>query len=312
MLTSARITLKQHRFEIGAAALIALVVGASAWLVTYRLNAIALPPGCLNGWLHGAAGLTSDCVRAASTWASIDDNEATKIFAAMQVVPFAVGLIGGVPLVARELETGTAQTAWFLWGSRLRWLTRQLLPVLVILGLATAVAGVAMSALETTQVNNTLVDHLTLQGPIVVARALAGLGLGVLLGAVLGRTMPAFVVGILVCVILAAAAVPLRIDWLDAHKEVLGDIQSSGYSFGILWRSPDGALVGYDDAVSFVPQGIEDPDTWLFDHRWTLVQLGVTDETTRSWTPYEVGLFSAIGLAAVAAAGVAVDRRRPT
>lgn len=40
----------------------------------------------------------------------------------------------GVPIVARELEARTAQTAWSLSGSRLRWLLRQMAPILILLG----------------------------------------------------------------------------------------------------------------------------------------------------------------------------------
>ena len=45
---------------------------------------------------------------------------------------FAAGLFLGVPVVARELERGTARLAWSLAPSRMRWYLARLLPLLVL------------------------------------------------------------------------------------------------------------------------------------------------------------------------------------
>lgn len=312
MLSSIRLPLKQHRFEVGAAALAALLVGVSALVVAYRLNSVEMPAGCFDAWLHGAAESIAGCVGPTQVWASINENEAGKVFAAMAILPFAVGLLGGVPLVARELESRTAQTAWFLWGSRLRWLARQLLPVIVLLGALTTFAAFAMEPLEATQ-RGTSVTHIGLHGPIVIAGAFAALGIGLLVGAVVGRTLPAFIVGVLLCFVVTLPAVELRLGWLDERKTVIGPMQASGYSFGLLMRAPDGALITLDDAFSRVPPGEEENlDQWLSDHGYEFVQLGVTDETIRAWTPYEVAGLGLVGLAAIAATSLVVSRRRPT
>jgi hypothetical protein len=312
MLSSVRLPLKQHRFEVGAAALAALLVGVSALVVAYRLNAVEMPAGCFDAWLRGAAESIAGCVDPTRVWASINENEAGKVFAAMTILPFAVGLLGGVPLVARELEARTAQTAWFLWGSRLRWLARQLLPVIVLLGAVIAFAAFAMEPLEATQ-RGTSVTHIALHGPIVIAWAFASLGIGLLVGAVLGRTLPAFIVGVVLCFVVAVAAVEVRLGWLDDHKTVIGPIQGSGYSFGILVRAPDGALLSFDEAYSRVPPGQGDySDQWLIDNGYEYVQLGVTTETLMAWTPYEVAGLGLVGVAAIAATGLVVSRRRPT
>lgn len=313
MLSSVRLPLKQHRFELGAAALAALVLGFSALVVAYRLNTIEMPAGCFDAWIQDrGAPRAADCALAIQTWVSINENEAGMVFLAMAILPFVVGLLGGVPLVARELESRTAQTAWFLWGSRLRWLARQLLPVIVLLGAVTTFAAFAVEPLEATQVRSA-VEHQTLHGPIVIARAFAALGIGLLVGALLGRTLPASIVGVLLCVVIAIAAVEPRIAWLDDRKTVIGPIQASGYSFGFLMRAPDRALITLDEAFSRVPPGEEEnQDQWLFDHGYEYVQLGVTDETVMAWTPYEVVGFSLVGLATIASTGLVVNRRRPT
>jgi hypothetical protein len=322
MLSSARITLKQYRFEVGAAALAAVLLGFAALIVTYRLSSIAMPAGCFEAWLAGPGGnFSPECESATDLWSSINANEANFVFGAMLILPFLVGLIGGIPIVARELEAGTAQTAWSVTPSRMRWLIRQLAPVLALLGVTTVFAAAAGSVLESTQTWSA-VEHLTLQGPIVVGRALAAFGIGLLLGAVVGRTLPAFLVGMVLCAALAWAADPPRISWLDARK-VPVDHYSNGYSFGFAWRAPDGTLTPWNDNTYalLVPPGEVVPsfegeeqgyEEWLYDHGYELVQLDIPDEVARGWIPIEFVGMSLIGVGAIGAAAFAMNRRRPT
>lgn len=319
MLSSARITLKQYRFEVGAAALAAVLLGFAALIVTYRLGSIAMPAGCFEAWLAGPGGnFSPECERATDLWSSINANEANFVFGAMLILPFLVGLIGGIPIVARELEAGTAQTAWSVTPSRTRWLTRQVLPVLGLLGLATVFAAAAGSMLQSTQ-TGTVVEHLILQGPIVVARALAAFGIGLLVGAVVGRSLPAFLIGMVLCAVLAYVADPPRIGWLNARKVPVEQQVINGYSFGFAWRAPDGTLTPYDGdtCARLVPpgEGASDPDQgcegWLDAHGYEMVQLDITDEVAVGWVPIEFTGMSLIGLGAIGAATVAVNRRRP-
>ncbi len=324
MLSSARLTLKQYRFEVGAAALAAVLLGIAALIVTYRLASIAMPAGCFEAWIEApGAVFAPDCESATNLWSSIRANEANFVFGAMLILPFIVGLIGGIPIVARELEAGTAQTAWSVTPSRTRWLTRQLLPVLALLGIATVFAALAAAILDSTQPRS-IVAHLIMQGPIVLARALAAFGIGLLVGSIVGRSLPAFLVGVVLCAVLAFTAEPIRIGWLQARAVPIDYIIANGYSFGFVWRTPDGSLVPYgrdDDWIyALVPPehrvSTEDPDSgpeeWLFDHGYEMVQLGVPDDVARGWIPIEVAGMSLIGLGAIGAALVAVNRRRPT
>ena len=322
MLTSASLTLKQHRFEVGAAALAAFVLGFSALIVTFRLNSVAMPPGCFEAWIEGPGAVSPpDCANAMRLWLSINSNEASYVFGVMWVLPFMVGLIGGIPIVARELEGGTAQTAWFISPSRTRWLIRQLLPVLTLLGAATAFAAVGTAILETTQPRS-VIEHLIVQGPPVVARALAAFGIGVLVGSVVGRSLPAFLVGMVLCAVVAWQAEPVRIGWLHARAVPLDHEITNGYSFGFAWRAPDGTLTPWNEdtfarlvpagAVAAPEDGQQDFEDWLYAHGYELVQLGVPDDVARGWIPLEVAGMSLIGLGAIGAAAIAVNRRRPT
>ena len=92
------------------------------------MNFEAPPLGCeltLNAWYaaqNGVAGLSVGLL----------------IF-----LSFAAGLFLGVPVVARELERGTARLAWSLAPSRMRWYLARLLPLLVLLAIVTFLAGIA-------------------------------------------------------------------------------------------------------------------------------------------------------------------------
>ena len=325
MLAAARVTLKPYRLEIGMAAVAAIIVGIAALIVTYRLVSIPMPPGCFEAWVQGPGGVFSpDCEHATFLWESIDANEANVVFSAMIFVPFVLGLIGGVPIVARELEMGTAQTAWFLWPSRLHWLGRKLVPVLALLGVAIVFSAISASFLEATQ-PGVDVTHSTAHGPIVVGRALAAFGVGMLLGALFGRSLPAFLIGVVLCGVLGFVAESTRYEWLFDRRVVIGSGDSpilSGYSFGYAWRGPDGVITPWteESMQGLVPPEAqeynEDPDSgpeaWLRAHGYEFLMLGVTDEIIDGWVPLEVSAMSLIGLVGVGGTAVAVNRRRPT
>lgn len=325
MLASARVLLKPYRFEVGLAAIAAVVVGLAALIVTYRLESIPMPPGCFDAWLLGPGGeFSAECERATSVWESIDANEANVVFSAMIFVPFLVGLIGGVPIVARELEMGTAQTAWYLWPSRTRWLGRKLVPVMVLLGLAIGMAAFSAWLLETTQ-PGVDVTHSTAQGPILIARALAAFGLGLFAGSVFGRSLPAFLIAAVLSGVLGWVAETARYEWLFDRRVVIGSGDApitSGYSFGYSWRSPSGEIIPWteESMAGLVPPeaqvNSEDPDSgpesWLRTHGYEFVMLGVTDEIVAAWVPLEVSAMSLIGALGIGGAMVAVNRRRPT
>jgi hypothetical protein len=325
MLASARVLTKPYRFEIGLAAIIALIGGIAALIVTFRLDSIPMPPGCFEAWVLAPGGVfTPDCEHATFIWESIDANEAGVVFSVMAFVPFIVGLIGGIPIVAREIEMGTAQTAWFLWPSRIRWLRRKLVPVLVLLGASAVFAAISGSILGSTQPGQDVL-HSTAQGAIVVARALAAFGIGLLAGSLIGRSMPAFLIAAVALGVLGWAAEDARFAWLFDHRVILAKgnaVLVSDYGFGYAWRTPEGEFIPWVDETIYQrvpPEAMEttaDPDSgpeaWLYAHGYELWQYGVTAEIVNGWVPLEVGAMSLIGLVGIAGTAVAVNRRRPT
>ena len=325
MLASARVMVKPFRLELGMAAIAAVIVGLAALIVTYRLVSIPMPPGYFEAWIQAPGGVFSaDCEDATSLWRYVDANEANVVFSVMIFVPFFVGLLGGVPIVSRELELGTAQTAWSLWPSRIRWLARKLLPVVVLLGATIVFAAMAAALLESTQPGVDVL-HSTAQGPIVVARALAAFGLGVLAGSLFGRSLSAFLIAAVLLGVLGWAAETTRFEWLQARSVVMDRVDRvslTGYGFGYAWRTPEGELIRWIDESIYArvpPEAMEQtedpdsgPDAWLLAHGYELLPLGITPEIANNWVPLEVGGMSLIGLAAIGATIVSVNRRRPT
>ena len=321
MLTSARLTLTHHRFEVAAATLAALVIGISALIVAYRLSAVGVPAGCFDAWLNGGgAEGAANCAGPVQAFATINEGEAGRVFAAMGVLPFAVGLLGGVPLVGRELETGTAQTAWSLSGSRLRWLARQVSPVLVVLTVAVAFAALAVDVLEQTRAPwyHSAISDMALHGPIVIGRALSGFGIGLLLGAAIGRTLPALIVGVLAVLLAVALVGGVQFDWFRSHARLVisgqaGPGQDDGLQFEQFWVGPDGSRLDDSSLMARIPAANADaPFDWLAAHGYQRASLSLPVDVALGWIPYDVAIFAGLGGAASVGAGFVVSRRRPT
>ncbi len=319
-IDSFRLTLKQHRFEVGASSIGAILLGVAALWVNSKLVGLNVPAGCFDAWLGTAGSPGAGCDAPVRAFLEINEAEAGKVFAAMAVLPFAVGLLGGVTLVGRELEARTAQTAWALAASRRRWLGRQLWPILLVLGASVSFAAVGASVLEATRgpFVSYVFSDLGLYGPIVVARAFAALGLGLVAGAVLGRTLPALIVGAVLSMVLLASAGLAREAWVRTQPFVVLDQETTnapsfdGLTFEQAWRTPGGAVIREPEAMGLGgASGSADPYQWLLDHGYAIVDLGITGESARGWEPIEVGGFVLIGLALVAGTVAIVDRRRP-
>lgn len=134
--------------------------------------------------------------------------------ALVYLAPALIGAFWGAPLVARELETGTHHLAWNQSVTRTRWLAAKL----VVIGGATAsIVGVLSWAVtawaghvDKLEGNRVAPLIYGARGVVPVASALFAFALGVTLGAVLRRTVPAMA-ATLAAYALVAAAFPM---WL--------------------------------------------------------------------------------------------------
>ncbi len=108
----------------------------------------------------------------------------------------------GAPLVAREIDGGTAQLAWSIGRSRTWWLLRRIAFIALIVALLLATLAVASEVLATMLApdRNLSADFVWFgrRGWLIVARGMGALILGMLVGAAIGRVLPAILAAALV------------------------------------------------------------------------------------------------------------------
>ncbi len=210
MLTRIWLTLKQHRFETIAVAALCLIAAAAALGEAYRLNSIQLPAGCVIGprfmSFSGDPSVPSTaCQLASDKFNAIAYGTDIGLlrYVLLGLLPFIVGILFGAPLVAKEIEQGTAPLSWALVGSRRRWLFGKMLAAVLLVVPLLLVAGLAADVLQGAS-SPGLDPHATFEnfssrGVMVVFWGLAALFGTVALGTLLGRTLPAVILALVVC-----------------------------------------------------------------------------------------------------------------
>lgn len=109
---------------------------------------------------------------------------------------FAIALFAGGPLIARELESGTAQLAWTQSVTPARWLTAKLAVPAAFIVVGTGLLTLLYQHLWSAHSNLLIAGigprslYFSL-GPATVAAPLLGLALGALIGLAVRRTLPA-------------------------------------------------------------------------------------------------------------------------
>lgn len=342
MLAAARVTLKQHRFEITVAALAAVAAAILGLSIAIRIDALHVSQACLDRVRASQDGFSAgeECfslVRAGSgiLGETYLTGEGSVPLSVMGALPFLLGLLGGVPIVARELEAGTAQTAWSLNGSRVRWLARQVAPIAVVLGVLMTFAALVAIPVGDIWVNwghGGAASLIGLHGPLAVVRAFGAFGVGLAMGALLGRTLPAFIFGVAMTLAITFALGEARATWLanmppsiiterspetGEWNNIPGSVPTS---WG--WLTPEGDLLSREAARKLAsdagvppadPNDVQDTPAgvWLQEHGYIGVSLGVTEEMAMRWAPYDGLTFGLVGLASLGGTIVLVNRRRP-
>jgi hypothetical protein len=334
------VTLKQYRFELGFALFATVLAMALGLSIHVRMEALGVPPGCPEQVRasEDGSGIEAECARlvgAASTilGESYLNSGGTVQASIMGLLPFAVGLIAGLPIVARELEDRTAQTAWWLNPSRGRWLRQRLAPVVLALAVATGAAAVVASLVaddwlrwygpEQSRIVGT-------HGPLVVLRTFAAFGIGLAAGALLGRTFSAALASVALLFLLLIGAAQVRDAYLAQlpleplwERSATGEWESvGGVPQAVAWGGSNGEILTSAQARQLAtdagvpPTAPDEPydtlaETWLQEHGYVEISLGTTDRGAASWGIYDGLLFATVGGAGLAATFLIVGRRRP-
>jgi hypothetical protein len=306
MLTATRLTYRINRFEIRAvlAATILSVVVSAVVISWIRSSGYA---ACIQ--TDGPPAATcfelEDLGRWATRIASLSMNLAGFF-------PILAGLLLGGPLVARELDKGTARLAWSLGPSRRRWYLQRVLPILVVVGLSAMIIGIVseqLTALFAPDVDLTrsFIGFHT-RGVLIATGALLVASIAVAVGSVVGRLVPTLLLALILggVTLLAIAEVDQKI-LANETVRLTGDNQ---YTNDLVvgegrFELPDGRLVTFDELAVYDPKVLENG----FDYPY--VQFGIPRERYREIETREALAQVVFAVLFVGAGALVVSRRRP-
>jgi hypothetical protein len=192
-----------------------------------------------------------------------------------------------------------------------------------LLALTTEVLAAAMRPDVTTSESFLFHGH---RGPLIVGRAMLGLGAGVLVGALLGRQLPALLLGVFVVGALyaaSAAGFPLwyrgeaevrRIDeWLGSALYIESGIElTSGerVTFAEVFASHTELFDTYqsEDGTHYANQADAEAGRNPLGRDYILV---IPDERYNEIVARETAVFAGAGLLLIGGAAVVTSRRRP-
>jgi ABC-type transport system involved in multi-copper enzyme maturation permease subunit len=150
-----------------------------------------------------ACDRVGDCESAKAAFARTDSGLSFGLGALVTIVPALLGVFWGAPLVAREIEAGTLPLVWTQSVTRTRWL----LVKLALVGLASALAAGLVSVMVTWWARPldgaaaAMYDTFGQRDVVPIGYALFAFALGVVVGVLVRRTVPAMAVTLFVFVV---------------------------------------------------------------------------------------------------------------
>jgi hypothetical protein len=306
MLTATRLTYRINRFEIRA------ILAATILSITVSAAVIAWIRG--SGYLacmSGGETLNARCfeLQDVGAWATRIASLSMNLAA---FFPLLAGLLLGAPLVARELDRGTARLAWSLGPSRRRWFVQRVLPVTVVAVATAMTIGVVsehLTALFAPGVDLTKsFMGFRDRGVLLATSAFLMAAVAVAVGSVVGRQIPTVLLALVLggATLLAIGEVDRKL--LDAETvRLTGENQYDNdliVGEGRL-ELPDGRLVTWDELVAIDPSVLNTG----FDYPYVL--FGIPRERYREIETREALAQVVVGLAFLGLGAFVVGRRRP-
>lgn len=315
--------LRIQRFEFLAVGIVGSLLTLAALGITAQLTALHVPLACFGTPdVHGATlSSAPGCLDLLTAFSTINGDEADRFFAVLIGFPVVAGVLVGVPIVSREIEQGTAVLPWTLSGRRRRWLLRRVAVAIGVLLVALVPLALAADGLEAARnplvAANQSFGSEALRGGVLVARGLAGLGLGVVIGLVVGRQLPAVILGLVAAVLLVLGDLEAGGAWdrgvaqyVPQAEARLGDLSL----VAALRSKTDASIVSQRDIVKLIPPRSDLPpgaidDQWVALHYDEVLLIVPGSRYKDSVLVRSAGL----GLVAWAGLGLAlvlVERRR--
>lgn len=319
----ARLTFRLSRFELlafgGVIAIFATTtVVAAGWIDSLRPSAECL--GIFSGAVVGPSDVPPpDCEAAMNAWQSAQYGIAGICAGLLVFLSFAAGLFLGVPIVARELERGTSRLAWSMAPSRMRWFLARMVPILIVLAVLTFAAGVAAdrfgAATRPTEDMANSFSMFGFRGLLLASRAVFIFAVAVVVGAVVGRALPAIILTAVIVFIgltggsqvhqeiLRAEAIAVPVDGQNFN----GGGDSGAMFFDQKFVLADGTLVGWEYFNEAGPGAFDENG----NPKFPMVSILVPGERYRFVETREALVLAGGSLVALLLAGFVVSRRRP-
>ncbi len=306
LLTATRLTYRINRFEIRAilvATIVSVAVSAAVigWIRTSGYDRCLVTDGSIS-----VACLQLEDI---GRWASRIASFSSQLAGAF---PVLAGLLLGAPLVAREIDRGTARLAWSLGPSRRRWYLQRILPILVVVVLTSMAIGMVAEQLVAlfapgVDLANSFVSFHT-RGVLLATSALLIASVAVAVGSVLGRQIPTLLLALVLggTTLLAIAEVDARLLAGDAVR-LTGD---NPYSNDLIvgqgrFELPDGRLLTWDELVA------DDPSILDRGFEYPYVEFGIPRERHREVEAREAAAAVILSLLFLGGGAFVVARRRP-
>jgi hypothetical protein len=310
------LTFRIHRFEVSLVVLATILSVVVSALVMAYLRGSGYAAACFASTDQAPEGLPAGvCFE---TLPTIGARIARASLGLAAIFPYIAGLLVGVPVISREIDSGTARLAWSLSPSRLRWFGHRVLPILGLLVLCSFVIGVVADQLAAFQLpTSDLSRSFELfrgRGVLLAVQAFVVGSIGVALGALLGRPVPTFVLAL----ILGAGSIQA---FGSVHQRLLlgeavpsEDNAEFGFNSNDLYldsrfRTPEGDLVTYEEMEARYPTAFSGEDPNLFP---AYVALVIPAERYRIVETREAIGLTGIALLAVLVGAATVLRRKPS
>lgn len=313
-MTTLRLAWRMQRWElivlVGGSLLLAAAMAIVAWQLDPTIEA-------LQGCYGDGTSLSPEC-RSLMDWGNLLGAAGAILPGVALMVPFVAGILLGAPLVAREIEKRTAPMAWSLSRSRVRWLAGRLLPVVLSAVVSLLAVGAASEALlvAARPDSDLSFPNFGYHGPIIAARGLAVMLIGVVVGLILGRMLPAILVTGMLTIALIGGLTFMRAEMMRNEatwvpSESLSDFGSGVMVYDQAWTDDaTGEFLTYDQAFERFPEEFGPEGSWM-PPGLTQVYLMTPPEVYPAFVAREIAAL--LGVAVLAAAGAAwvIGWRRP-
>jgi hypothetical protein len=158
-----------------------------------------------------------DCSTATEAFVRNDKTLGIWLGILVIVFPGLIGLFWGAPLIARELESGTYRLAWTQSVTRTRWLVVKVavvgLAAMVVTGLLSLMVTWWASPIDRANANRFSMPLFDERGIVVIGYAAFAVALGVAVGLLIRRTVPAMATTLAAFIVARVAT----IFWIRPH-----------------------------------------------------------------------------------------------